>query len=444
MSTPVAALEAKTSPGPGAAYRRYALTLLMLVAAINVLDRQVVNILVEPIRAELHLSDAQLGLLTGGGFALFYALMSLPIARLAERRNRALIVAASMALWSLATIGCGLARTFPQLFAARILVGAGEAGSGPAGQALVTDMTPTEERASALALVGSGTALGGLVGLMFGGLAADAVGWRVAFILAGLPGLVLGAVTALTLRDPRPPVLAVQPEHTLRAAVAELLAKRSFWWCAAGSSLLSFTALAYGAFLSSLMLRSHGEALAAWTAAFNAATGAGLGVTGLLGSLMGVSLGLAAIVGVLAGGALADRAARTGLSGYMRVATLAALVSGPLYAAAAFAPPAAALGLLALATVVGNAAMAPVLASAQSVVRPQLRATAAAVLFVIVYLFALGLGPVGVGLLSDLFAARVGPATGLAWALASGAAACPLAAFAYARACVRMGAEVVG
>lgn len=426
---------------PRAAYRRYALSLLMLVGMVNVLDRQVVNILVEPIRRDLGLSDTQVGLLTGAAFALFYAALSLPIARIAERADRTKIIALAMAFWSVATIASGLARTFPQLFAARLLVGIGEAGSGPAGQALVTDLTPREQRASALAFVGSGTALGGLVGLMFGGLAADAVGWRTAFVLAGLPGVVLGLLIALTLKDPRP-AARPPPGDGFRAAIAELTRKPSFWWCVAGSCLLSFTALAYGAFLSSLMIRSHGAALTGWAAAFNAAFGTRLGVTGLIGTLLGGALGLAGMLGVLAGGWLADRAGRASLAGYMRVATVAALVSGPLYAAVAFAPPALALGLLAVATMIGNVAMAPVLASAQSVVRPQIRATAAAVLFLAVYLFALGLGPVGVGLLSDLFAYRHGAADGLRWALLSGCAACPLAALAYARAGRRMAADL--
>jgi MFS family permease len=205
---------------------------------------------------------------------------------------------------------------------------------------------------------------------------------------------------------------------------------------------LSFTALAYGAFLSSLMTRSHGAALAAWAAQANAAFGTSLGVTGLLGVLMGLTLGLSGVIGTLLGGVAADRAANTRLTGYMAVATMAALASGPLYAAAAFAPPAWALGLLTLATIIGNGAMAPVLASAQSLVRPHFRATAAAVLFLAVYLFALGLGPVGVGLLSDTLARALGPASGLQWALFASAVACPLAALAYLRAGARMAGQL--
>jgi len=199
-------------PAQGGGHR-YALALLLGASTLSAVDRQILNVLVEPIRRDLSLSDTQIGLMTGLAFALFYATMALPLARLAERMRRPLLLGGCMALWSLFTMVCGAAQSFVQLFVARVLVGVGEAGSGPASHALVTDITPPEKRARALALVGSGQPLGALIGLealaarFSPGLGATSVVGAMlalAFGAAGALGVIVGGMITdrLRARDP--------------------------------------------------------------------------------------------------------------------------------------------------------------------------------------------------------------------------------------------------
>ena len=177
-----AASEHPTVPPLAAPKRRYALTVLLVIYILNFLDRQVVNILAEPIKLELGLADWQVGVLTGLAFALFYTFLGLPIARLAERGNRVKIISVAVAIWSLFTMACGLATNFVQLLLARIGVGVGEAGCTPPAHSLISDYAPKEKRASALAFYSLGIPLGSLAGMALGGLIADAYGWRAAFL----------------------------------------------------------------------------------------------------------------------------------------------------------------------------------------------------------------------------------------------------------------------
>ena len=186
-----------------AAYTRYAMFLLLGIYIVNFLDRSVVNILAEPIKQELHLADWQLGMMSGLAFALFYTVLGIPIARLAERSNRPIIIGTATAVWSGFTMLSGTASSFIQLIAYRIGVGVGEAGCTPPAHSLIADYVPKERRASALAFYSMGTPLGGLLGLVMGGLVADAYGWRAAFLVAGLPGIVFALLTWFTLKEPR-------------------------------------------------------------------------------------------------------------------------------------------------------------------------------------------------------------------------------------------------
>ena len=177
------------------------LWILMFSCTLNFLDRQVINILAEPIKIEFRLSDAELGALTGLAFAAFHAALGLPVARLADRWDRAFVVAGSTIVWSLATIASGLTTTFGQLVAARMAVGAGEAGGIAPAHALIADLAPPERRARALAFYSVGIPLGGLFGMVLGGFVLDSFGWRTAFVVAGLPGLLLGPLMILLVRD---------------------------------------------------------------------------------------------------------------------------------------------------------------------------------------------------------------------------------------------------
>lgn len=243
--TPGAAVRAETVPHVplvSDGYRGYALLILMLVYTVNFLDRQIVTILAEPIKNDLKISDTQLGLLTGLAFGIVYCGLGLPIARLADRFNRVWIIGASLVVWSGFTLLCGRATSFATLVAARVGVGVGEAGCTPTSHALIADYTPREKRASALAFFSIGTPLGSLLGLAMGGIIADAYGWRTAFLVAGLPGLLLAVVVFATLKEPRNAMTdaarksAHAAQMSFGATLKYLTAKPTFWFIAFGAS----------------------------------------------------------------------------------------------------------------------------------------------------------------------------------------------------------------
>lgn len=241
-------------PSPGiapvsAGYRRYALWVLLVIYTLNFLDRQVVNILAEPIKQELGLSDWQLGMMTGLAFAVFYTVLGIPIARLAERGDRPRIIAASVLAWSAFTMLCGLAQNVWQLIAARIGVGVGEAGCTPPAHSLITDYVPKEKRASAIAFYSIGTPLGTLAGMAMGGLVADAYGWRAAFMVAGAPGVIFAVIAALTLVEPRKSLAADLAARAAKPigfseALRVLRGKKTFWLVSLAAAIKAF--ISYG------------------------------------------------------------------------------------------------------------------------------------------------------------------------------------------------------
>jgi len=189
---------APESPG----YRVLVLVMLVLVYTFNFIDRQIVGILAVPIKADLGLSDTQLGVLGGLAFALFYTILGIPVAMLADRTNRTNIMAVALVLWSAMTALCGLAQNFVQLFLARLGVGVGEAGGVAPAYSLVADYFPSSQRARALAVYSFGVPLGSSLGIFFGGLIASMIDWRVAFIAVGIAGIVLAPIFRLVVREP--------------------------------------------------------------------------------------------------------------------------------------------------------------------------------------------------------------------------------------------------
>ena len=403
-----------TTPG----YRSYALWLLLGIYTLNFLDRQVVNILAEPIKQELGLKDWQLGALTGLAFAVFYTFLGIPIARLADRANRPMIIAGALAIWSGFTVACGLATNFVHLLFARIGVGVGEAGCSPPSHSLITDYTPKEKRASALAFYSMGIPLGSLAGMALGGLVADAHGWRVAFFVAGAPGIVLAIIAALTLKEPRKALAAAQAKQAGEApsfgeAMKELATKKSFWLIAFAGSGISFIGYGHLAFYGSFFFRNHGPQLAELAANLG-----GLGPAGFLGTALGLIIGVFGATGTFLGGQIADRAAKKDIRAYVSVPATAGILGIPFFLVAMTTDNAAlALGMLALPTLLNSLWYGPVFAAVQSLVQPRTRATAAAVLLFIINLIGLGLGPLFVGLLSDTLARSMGEAEGVRWAL---------------------------
>ena len=401
--------------------RRYAIGMLLVIYIFNFLDRQIVNILAEPIKIELGLADWQLGMLTGLAFAAFYTVLGIPIARYAEKADRVKIISVAVAVWSAFTIACGLAANFTQLLLARIGVGVGEAGCSPPAHSLITDYTPKEERASALAIYSMGIPLGSLAGMALGGLIADAFGWRVAFFVAGAPGIILAIMAFLTLPEPRrgleKKVVPVKGP-SFADALRELKSKKSFWWISIGAALSAMVGYGHIAFYGSFYLRNHGEGLTAMAASVNEMIGVSFGPIGFVGTALGLIIGICGAAGTFLGGVLADRAARKNVSGYATVPAIAGLVTViPFIAAMLVDNVALSFALLAIPVFAGAIWYGPIFASAQSLVHPQTRATAAAVLLFIINLVGLGLGPLLVGTFSDIFAQTMGAAEGIRWSM---------------------------
>lgn len=403
-----------------AGYRSYAMGLLLVIYIMNFVDRQVINILAEPIKNELGLLDWQLGAMSGLAFAVFYTLLGLPIARYAERGNRPRIIAVALALWSGFTALCGLAQNFVQLVLFRIGVGIGEAGCTPPAHSLITDYVPKEKRASALAFYSMGTPLGSLVGMALGGVIADAYGWRWAFIVCGLPGIVLAIVVMLTLVEPRVKqvlddvkrVAAKGP--TFKDALKVLTHKRTFWLIAFAAAIKAFIGYGHAPFTASFFLRNHAEEVATLAAQF------GLQSQGFLGIALGVVGGLAGALGAFVGGMIADKYGARDLRAYVSVPAVAALVTIPVYCFAMTVDSAAiAIGVLAINAILGTLWYGPVYATAQSIAPPNMRATASAIMLFVINLVGLGLGPLAVGILSDYVAIGLdmGKAEGVRWAL---------------------------
>lgn len=413
--TPTSPLIPPVSP----AYRRYALTVLLIIYILNFLDRQIVAILAEPIKHDLHLADWQLGVMTGLAFALFYTVLGIPIARYAETGHRPRIIAAAAGLWSLFTLACGFAQNFFQLVACRVGVGIGEAGCTPPAHSLITDYTPRERRASALAFYALGTPLGGLLGLALGGLIADAYGWRTAFLFAGLPGLLMALVAWTTLREPRrqlnidmAALKASRPDF--KTAMAEIRSKRTFWLIAFAAAIKAFIGYGAAAFLAPFFFRNHAAELTVL------AGDVGLGLTGFLGVALGIVLGLTGAIGTWLGGYLADKYGARDLRAYVAIPAISTLMGIPFYIAGLMTNSAVfALIMFAFPPVLNTLWYGPGYAAVQGLVRPQTRATASAVLLFIINLIGLGLGPLGVGAVSDFLSGPMGlgSAEGVRWSL---------------------------
>src|ERR1700750_3011085 len=192
----------QTSVPVSTLYRNYVLAMLTLVYVFNFIDRQVLVILQESIKKELHLSDTQLGLLSGFTFAIFYVTLGIPIARLADKGNRRNVVTISLAIWSLMTAFSGLAKNFIQLLLARIGVGVGEAGGSPPAHAMISDYFPPEKRSTALSVYSTGIYFGVLIGFLMGGYLNQHLGWRTAFFVLGIPGLIFSLLFYTTVKEP--------------------------------------------------------------------------------------------------------------------------------------------------------------------------------------------------------------------------------------------------
>ena len=374
------------------AYLAWAMGLLFLVYTSNFIDRTILSVLQQPIKEELKLSDGQLGVLGGLAFAVLYSTLGIPIARLAERHSRKGIITAALVVWSAMTALCGTAGGYGALLAFRVGVGVGEAGATPPAHSLIADYFPPRRRATALSIYSLGIPIGVLAGSVLGGLIAQRYGWRPAFAIVGLPGLGLAVLTQFTLREPPrghseggEAADAVTP--TLMAVVHRLLSRRSFVHVAAGAALASFGGYGVTSFAAPYFIRNFGLTLAQ------------------AGIVMGLIAGAAAAVGTLGGGVLADRAARRDVRWYVWIPAIGLAVAMPLYMIGYQIPDwKLAVAVLLVPPMLHYAYLGPSFGVMHNLVSPRMRATATALLFLVINLIGLGLGPTLTGLASDAYA----------------------------------------
>ncbi len=389
-------------------YRAYVLFALVAVYTFNFIDRVVITIIQEDIRADFHLSDTQLGLLGGPAFALLYTLLGIPIARLAEKHNRTTILSVCIGLWSLMTALCGLAGNYFQLLAARIGVSIGEAGGTPPSQSIIGDYFPPDKRASAASIYSLGVPLGSMLAAIGGGYLAAYFGWQSAFLALGLPGLALAILVKLTIKEP-PRTTEAHEAPSFGAGLKALAGKASFWHVALGSAAASFTGYGVGQFTNSFFIRSHADELEALsplagflllgdpTAATPVIFRASL-VTGLL-------IGLCGGFGAAVSGFISDRISHRHPNALVWLPALAFILTAPLNIVGYMTQSLPlAVFLLGAALLFQYFYLGSMYAVAQGVVHPRMRATAVAILLFVVNLIGYGLGPPVVGALSDFLA----------------------------------------
>ncbi|MEQ1709745.1 MAG: MFS transporter [Terricaulis sp.] len=378
---------AQAFPGHGSrSYRAYVLGALLVVYTFNFVDRILLGVVGEAIKRDLNISDLELGLLGGTFFAILYSLLGVPIARFAERANRINIIAVGAALWSVMTAACGFAQNFAQLALARVGVGIGEAACVPPSHSVISNYFPTARRASALAIFALGVPIGTMLAAVGGGWLVENVNWRAAFWLLGAPGIVLALALKLTVREP-PRVDAGSSAPGFGEALKALAGKASFWHTAFAGALVSFFGYSTAQFTISFIVRVHGLPIAEASYAF------------------GAIAGFAVAIGTFLGGFLADRLSHVHPRVLSWLPALGMCGALPAYLVGFMQDDfIAAFALFMLASVFHYLYLGPIFAVAQGVAEPRVRATAAAIMVLILNLIGYGLGPATAGALSDLFA----------------------------------------
>ncbi len=392
-STPVSSF-ASVSRG----YRCYVLGLLTLVFIVNFVDRQVLSVLIEPIKRDLHLTDTQLGLLSGLAFALFYVTFAIPVARLADLKSRRNLITLCMIVWSSMTALCGVAANFTHLLLARIGVAIGEAGCVAPSHSVIADYFRPDDRPAALSIYSAGAAIGIFIGLLGGGWLAESLGWRQALVIIGLPGVLVALVVLLTLREPArgmslPGGIPVQSIQTTA---------RSQFWTDLGGLLrrrtLVLIALAGG--FQSMVTYGAATWLPAFFMRVHAMTPSRAGAT------LAVINGLIAGLGAIVGGGLTAYLARRDRRWLLWIPAIATALATPLYAFAVLSPSIpTSLTSLAPAAFLGMMYVGPALAAIHGVAGVALRATGVALTLFVSNLLGIGGGALLVGIVSDAFIA---------------------------------------
>ncbi|NML07214.1 MFS transporter [Sphingomonas sp. G-3-2-10] len=364
--------------------------MLLLVYTFNFLDRQILSILAQPVKASLQLTDTQLGLLGGLAFAALYSTLAIPLALLADKTSRTWVITISLGVWSGFTALCGVAQNFTQMFLFRLGVGVGEAGGVAPSYALIGDYFPPEKRARALSIYSLGIPLGAAGGALLGGYIAQTVEWRTAFIAIGLAGVAIAPIFRLIVKD-RPRPATPQAQIPVAQVFGILAAKPSFWLMAFGAAAGSMCGYGVAFWLPSLLMRSFGLNLIQ------------------VGQFFGALLLTGGVFGVLFGGWIGDRMGRRDRKYYALIPAISYIVGTPLFIAGVMSSGwAMALALFIVPQALVYVWLGPVLTAVQHLVPAHMRATASASFLLINNLIGLGLGSTVIGLISDQLAPTYG------------------------------------
>ena len=371
------------------AYKNLVLTLLTLAYTLNFIDRTIIATIGQAIKVDLKITDNELGILGGTAFAVLYTVLGIPLARLAERWNRVSIISLAMLVWSAFTALCGTAVGFGQLLMFRVGVGFGEAGLSPSAHSLISDYFEPKKRATALSVYSFGIPLGTMFGAALGGWLAKTYGWRIAFMAVGAPGVIAAILLKLLIKEP--PREAAAPKLSVGSELSELASvggKLFLSWpvlnMILGVTLVSFAGYGSGQFVAPYFIRAFGLDYAQ----------VGL-ITGLIG-------GFSAGVGTLVGGFATDWAGKHNARWYALVPAIGTAISAPVYIAAYLAPTwQTAAATLLLPGIFAYTYLGPTFGVVQNVVGARQRATATALMFFILNIIGLGLGPPFIGWLID-------------------------------------------
>ncbi|MGO9933569.1 MAG: spinster family MFS transporter [Steroidobacteraceae bacterium] len=377
-----------------AAGAKFALFVLFAINLLNFFDRQLLGALGEPIRKEFLLSDTSLGLL-GTVFTLMYAVVGLPLGHLSDKWYRTKLLALGTAVWSLLTAATGMAQNYAQIFIARLGVGLGEATCAPAGQSLIGDLFPPARRAFAMGVFMLGLPAGIFLAYLSAGYIYSHLGWRAAFYIACVPGIILAAV-ALTIREPKRGALDIGRVVTTaadagRSPFAAVLGLPTMWWIILSGIFHNFNMYALNSFNSPFLQRFH---------ELNVRQAA---------NVSSIAVGAVGAIGLILGGWAADKLSVKRRNARLVLSACCMSIAAPCIFFAINQPKgsiAAYVLLMAMGTITMYVYYATVYTAIQDVIEPRLRGIAVAIYFCCMYIFGASLGPVGTGMLSDYFARK--------------------------------------
>ncbi len=387
-------------------YRHYVLGVLLVVYIFNFIDRQILAILAQSIKEDMGLSDTQIGALSGIAFGIFYATLGIPIARLADKHSRVNIVSICLAIWSAMTAISGLATNYWQLLLARIGVGIGEAGGSPPSHSLIADYFPAEERASALGIYAMGVTIGILFGNLLGGWINEFFGWRNAFFLVGIPGILLAIVMKMTVKEP-PRGHSEVTQKTVeqvpfKTVLSTMWGFKSFRQLSLGAATQAFVGYGAIAWMPAYLIRVHDMS------------------SGMVGTALGLIIGIGGGLGSFMGGYMADRWGKRDVRWYMWLPAWGFLIAVPFVIGVfIFESLWLVLALYIVPVFMTNLYTGPTFGMTQSLAPLAMRASASALLLFIINIIGLVFGPTTVGYLSDVFQGAFGweDTESLRWAL---------------------------